>query len=87
MPVTKQSTVAYTLVAITVSMTGGYVSCSFARTIDGVPVGAVDLLIEGADMVGLLGTQATAGQPLGNEITDAVYAYAISKGVIDGVIS
>ena len=87
MPVTKQSTVSYTLMAINVSMSSGYIACTFVRKIDDVPTGNLDLLIEGADMVTLLSTQATAGQPLGSEITDAVYAYAIGKGVIEGDIS
>jgi hypothetical protein len=87
MPVTKQCSVAYKLMAIAVSMSSGYITCSFNRTIDDVPTGALDMLIEGPDMVTLLSTQATAGQPLGSELTDAVYAYAIGKGVIDGVIS
>jgi hypothetical protein len=87
MPVTKQSSVSYTLMAINVSMSSGYIACTFVRKIDNDPMGNLDLLIEGADMAALLATQATSGQPLGSEITDAIYAHAIGKGVIAGDIS
>jgi hypothetical protein len=87
MPVTKQSSVAYKLMAITVSMSSGYIACTFTRTIDGVSVGTLEMLIEGQDMVDLLSTQAAAGQPLGSEITDNIYAYAISKNIIAGDIT
>ena len=87
MPVVKTATVAFTLVEVEVSMLSGHISCTFARTVDGVPSGDVDLWIDGPDMMGILATQATAGQPLGSEITDALYRYALSQGVIFGEVA
>ena len=87
MPVTKTATISYSLTQITVDMIGGFVQSHFTRSIDGEPSGSVEMLTVGDDMLALLGTQAVAGQPLGSEITDAVYNLAISKGLIEGVIS
>ena len=88
MPVTNAAAViANTLVKVNVDMQLGTVWCHFARTINGNDDGGVDMTIEGADTVALFATQATAGQPLNTEITDAIYAYAIAQGVISGVVS
>jgi hypothetical protein len=87
MPVTKQSEVAYVLTAVVVNMIDMYAKCDFTRTIDGEITGTLSGLIEGPEFATLLATQATAGQPLGSEITDAIYAHFISKGTISGVIS
>jgi hypothetical protein len=87
MPVTKQSTVAYTLTSITVNMVEGYLKCLFTRFLDGVETGGLDMRVEGAEMLVLLGAPTTAGKTVGNDITDVVYAYAISIGLIDGAIS
>jgi hypothetical protein len=87
MPVTKQSTSSYSLVKIGVDMQSGQMWCYFTRATDGVVDGGVEMTLEGPDMASVLATQAVAGQPLGDEITDAVYRMAISKGVIAGVIS
>ena len=88
MPVTNAAAViAYTLVKVNVDMQLGTIWCHFARTINGAQDGGADMTIEGADAVTLFATQATAGQPLNAEITDAIYAYAIAQGVISGVIS
>jgi hypothetical protein len=87
MPVTKTSVVSHTLISMNVSMTSGTIKCAFVRTLDGVASGEIPLVIEGVDMAVILGTPASPAKTVGNDITDLVYAYAISKGVIDGVIS
>lgn len=87
MPVTKQSTASYTLVRIGADMTAMQMWCYFERMTDGNVDGGVEMVISGADMAAVLATQAVAGQPLGDEITDAVYRMAISKGIISGTIS
>jgi hypothetical protein len=60
--------------------------CYFSRTLNGKPDGGVDMLVEGIDMVSLLSTQATLGQGLGDEITDAIYKIALDRGVIEGTL-
>ena len=88
MPVVKQSVVSFTLTEVVVSMTSMHISCTFTRAIDGVQsADTVGLWIDGPDMMSVLATQATAGQPLGSEITDALYRYALSKGIIFGDIA
>lgn len=87
MPVTRSATVAHTLTKIGVDMVGMTMSAHFHRTIDDLSDGGFDFIIEGDDMIGLLSTQAVAGQPLGAEITDAIYSLAIAKGKLSGVIS
>lgn len=87
MPVTKSSAVAYTLNHITVNMVEGFLRCTFVRTIDGVAAGVMDMRVDGADMLALLGVATTPGKSVANDITDVVYAHAIATGVIDGAIS
>ena len=86
MPIVTTSTIAHKLVKVSVDMDLMQTLCYFSRTLNGVADGGVEMLIEGADMGALLSTQATAGQALGNEITDAIYAVALARGVIEGTM-
>ena len=87
MPITTQSQVVHTLVKVNVDMTNMTTWCYFARTLGDKDAGGVEMVLEGTDMYNLLMTQATAGEALGNEITDTIYNMALSKGVLDGAIS
>ena len=87
MPVSKQSTIAFTIYKINLDMLQGTMIVTFLRTIDGAQDGTVEAFISGQEMLNLIATQATAGQPLGDEITTALYSYAVGKGLITGTIS
>ena len=87
MPITKQSTVTHTLTRVTVDMLDGYIGAAFTRSLDGVACSVVDMRVEGAAMAALLGRNTTPGTTLANDITDAIYAYALASGVLDGVIT
>ena len=87
MPVTISLALVHRLSKINVDMVAGTIYCYFDRTLNGAPDGGAEVWISGADMSTLLKTQATTGQPLGDEIADALYDYALAKGTISGVLS
>ena len=87
MPVSKQSAITYTIHKISVDMVAGNMWVYFRRVVDTIEDGGVEMNVEGSDLVSLLSTQATSAQPLADEITLAIYNYAVAKGVITGAIS
>lgn len=87
MPITKQSTVSHALTTISLDMAAMTMTCGFIRTIDGGQESSYAFQIEGAELAALFATQATPGQPLADEITAAIYNYAVSKGLVAGNVS
>jgi hypothetical protein len=86
MPVSKTSTVAYVINTVELDMAQQYIRAEFARTIDGVADGTREMLLTGADMMAIVATPGT-DQILGDQVTYALYATAIAKGVIEGSVT
>ena len=87
MPITRNTVVAYTLMIVLVDMKEISMTCTFVKTVEGEAIDKVIVRITGNEMIALLGAQGSSGKPRGNDITDAVYEYALSSGAIAGVIS
>jgi len=86
MPIVTTSSVSHKLTKVNVDMELMTIWCYFTRTINGKLDGGSEMHVEGTDMVSLLMTQAIPNQALGDEITDAIYSMAISKGIIEGTL-
>ena len=84
MPITKSSTVTHTLMSINLDMSAMVMTVGFTKHIDGVFESNVSFQITGVDLGTLFATQAAAGQALSDEITVAIYNYAVSSGKISG---
>lgn len=87
MPITKTSTITHTLMSLNLDMGSAVMVCGFARQIDGVLDTNIAITIAGTDFATLLATQAAAGQALSDEITVAIYNYAVAKGLITGTVA
>ena len=87
MPVTQATNLVSTISTIHVDMGAMEMSVTFARAVDGVPVDTQKFLVAGESLAALLATQANAGQSLGDEITAAIYNYAVTNGVTAGTVS
>ena len=75
MPITQSTPITFVLTSINLDMVAGKMVCGFTRTISGMSDTNTVITIQGSDFVNLLATQATAGQALSDEITEAIYTY------------
>jgi len=87
MPVVKQSTIAYFLVNLTINTEAGSAAATFRRYIDGKPDIETVFSVEQADFAPLMLGIADAGKNRRDDIADAVYALAIAKGVLEGLVT
>jgi len=87
MPITRNATQTFTLRSLLVDMAVPRATAAFTVSIDGTPTGEIQVTAEGADVLTLLGANPDATKTRGADMTDAVYAYAISSGALNGVIS
>ena len=87
MPITQSTSLVSTISAIIVDMISGQMTVNLAQSADGLQVATKQVIISGQPFLDLLATQATAGQALGDEITLAIYNYAVSNAELSGVVS
>lgn len=87
MPVTQATSIVSTISTIHVDMGSMEMTVTFNRTVDGVNVDTLKFLVAGQSLATLLATQANAGQSLGDEITLAIYNYAVANQVTTGTVS
>lgn len=87
MPIQKNAVVRYTFMRMDVDMSGPFISAQFNMSVDGEAVGSRSVSITGNDLLALIGVPGEPGKPRGADITDAIYAYAISSGQLVGEIS
>lgn len=87
MPITSQEPVSHVLIALNIDMTTMEARATFRRFVNGNAAGDVDLVAVGADLAALLGETVTQGLTRGDDVTAAIYAYAVAKGYIVGAIS
>ena len=86
MPISKNATINHTLMNVVVDIPGAYMLCTFRKDIDGIGQGDVVMRVDGADMLGIIGVPASGVKSRADDITDAVYEYAVSSGAIAGSI-
>lgn len=82
MPITKQSTVSHVLIGLHIDMLSGEGRAVVRRYVDGEEAGDREFLVGGAQFAALLQKDS-----LGDKVTDAVYAYLASSGLVEGTIS
>ncbi len=87
MPITQSTSLVSTISAIIVDMISGQMTVNFIQAVNGSPISTQQIVISGAPFLTLLETQASAGQSLSDEITAAIYNYAVSNNIIIGAIS
>jgi len=87
MPVTKSAVLTHTLTGLSIDMTVPQLVVKFVRAIDGVPQNDVLATIEGTEFLGIIAVPGVVDKPRGADITDAIYDYAITKGIISGTIA
>lgn len=87
MPIVRNAVVSHTLVNVQVDIPGAYMVATFRKDVDGQGAGFVPLRIEGPDMMNIIGAPAHADKARADDITDAVYAFAIASNAIAGEIA
>jgi hypothetical protein len=87
MPITKSVTRSSVLVNLSFDMVSGVGMAVMRHTVDGEAAREQTYAVEGAAFAALLTTPGTASLTLADQVTNAVYAYLISSGLVEGVIS
>lgn len=86
MPVAHTGTCQYTLIHFAVDMLALAGTAKFRTTVNGIYVGDIEIGV-GPDALGpMLAAQPESGKSRAFDITDAIYAHAISVGALPGEI-
>ena len=86
MPVTANAVVSYTLMRLTIDMEQMTGTAVLRKMVDGEVVGTVEYQAVGDDLIALLMATPDATKTRGNDVTDAVYQFAVDRGFISGTI-
>ena len=92
MPITKTSTVEHHIAEAIVRMDQRThapigMSGSFVRSIDGVPEDIIPFEMGPADLAAFLGGATDPTLVRGDDLTLAIYRWAVDKGVVQGTVS
>lgn len=87
MPVVTTSVVSYVLMKLSINMEDLTAYAAIRKYLDGVASGDVEFHIKEDELVPLLSSTPDNTKTRGADVTDIVYALAISKGLIAGTIS
>lgn len=87
MPITKSVDRVSTLVKLSFDMESGVGTAIMRHVITGEATRDQSYAVEGAAFATLLGTPGTANQSLADQVTNAVYEYLITSGMVEGVSS
>lgn len=82
MPIIHTGQVQYILMSLAVDMESVSASVVFHTRINGQKVGEVGIGIPTEPLMGILAATPTAGKNRADDVTDAIYEYAISVGAI-----
>jgi hypothetical protein len=72
---------------LSVDMVAVSATATFTTLFNGAKVGEITFSIDSAALVGIIGASPVSEKSRGDDITDAVYEYAIAQGLINGVIA
>ena len=92
MPITKTSTVQHFIAEALVRMDQRThlpigMSGSFVRTIDGVPEDIIPFEMSAQDLAAFLGGATDPTLARGDDLTLAIYRWAVAAGVVQGEVS
>ena len=87
MPVSKPAVVQHFLTSLFVNIEAATAAATFRRYIDGKPDIEINMQVEQAEFVPLMLALAVPNKSRRDDITDAVYALAINRGLLEGEIS
>lgn len=86
MPITRNVTLSSVLVTFTLDVPSMTAHCLFQNYMDGNAAGTAEFSVSGAELAEIMATPAMTGKSRADDITEAIYAYAVSKGLITGSI-
>lgn len=87
MPITKSIDRVSTLVRLSFDMVSGVGTAVMRHEITGEEPREQPYSVEGAMFAQLLATPGAADQTLSDQVTNAVYAYLVTSGLVEGDIS
>lgn len=87
MPITQSITRSSVLTDLSFDMIAGVGTAVVRHTIPGIEPQVVRYTVDGAKFAELLSTPGQAGVSLADQVTNAVYAYLTTAGLVDGTIS
>lgn len=86
MPITRNVTLSSVLVTFTLDVPSMTARCLFQNFIDGNAGSTSEFTVSGADLGAIMAATPVPGKSRADDITEAVYGYAVSKGYIVGEI-
>lgn len=87
MPVTTPTPLLWTIQNIYIDMVAVQASVTLSGTVGTQSVGTVNFIIPEESFVPLITSLPTSGQTRQNDLTAAIYAYAIAQNIVTGVAS
>lgn len=87
MPVSKTAVVQHYLTALFVNIEAATGAATFRRYVDGQPDVEINMMVEQTEFVPLMMAMSDPTKNRRDDITDAVYALAIARGLFQGEIS
>jgi hypothetical protein len=86
MPISRQVTLTTVLVTFSLDVPSMTAHCVFQNYIDGAAASTSEFDVVGADLAGVMAAAPDSTKTRADDITDAIYAYAISKHFIAGTV-
>ena len=87
MPILNNVQMSYTLTYIELDIVAMNANVKLTQRLNGIEFGAYEFQIQGVELGAILQEVPTSTSNLANHVADSVYAYAISKGYIQGTIA
>jgi hypothetical protein len=87
MPITKSVTRSDVLIYLAFDMLSGVGKATIRRTVDGEAPRDETYSVDGAQFAALLSTPGAANVSLADQVTNAVYQYLVTSGLVEGDIS
>lgn len=86
MPISRTVTLTTVLITFSLDMPTMTAHCVFQNYIDGAAASTTEFSVVGADLAKVMTAPAVVGKSRADDITDAVYEYAVAHGVIVGTV-
>jgi len=87
MPITTPVPLQWVINTLHVDMVNVQATVTFTGTVGTQVVGTTSFDIPQADFIPLITANPTAGMTRQNDLTTAIYAYAVAKGYVTGTVS
>lgn len=86
MPIVSTAQVSYLITKLSFDMLAQEGRATLRKFVDGVPINDVDIVVTGEEFMSMVNTVPPADMTRGEDITDAVYKYAIANAGVQGSI-